>query len=62
MTTDYELPAEKVIEVLRRQLDEANWKTALATASAETAAARAAKAENRVTELESMAADALPEK
>lgn len=46
------VPAEKVIEVLRRQLDEANWQTALATAHAETAHARAVTAEARVAELE----------
>lgn len=44
--------AEKVIDQLRRALDEANWKVALATASAETAAERAAEAENRLAELE----------
>jgi hypothetical protein len=44
--------AEKVIEILRRRLDEANWQVALATAAAETAAERAAQAENRVAELE----------
>lgn len=50
MTT--EVPTEKVIAQLRNQLDEANWKLALATAAAETAAERAAVAENRVAELE----------
>lgn len=53
--TNLNVPAEKVIEQLRRQLDEANWQLAMTTAAAEAAAERAATAENRLAELESVA-------
>jgi hypothetical protein len=60
--TNLNLPAEKVIDSLRRQLDEANYKLAMATAAAETAAERAATAENRLTGLEPQADTPRPEK
>lgn len=60
--TNLNLPAEKVIDSLRRQLDAANYKLAMAEAAAETAAERAATAENRLTELEPQADTPRPEK
>lgn len=60
--TNLNIPAEKVIEQLRRQLDVANFQLAQATVAAETMAERAAEAENRLAEMDAPVVAASPEK